>query len=196
MSGVPIVGNNPWDSAEGRFDRPSSSTPRPESSAAPVASMEPPETYRGVESILPVVDEGYDVVATVSDGVVTLRAAADPTLKSFVDRLMRLRAERSDIAADIAEVGKEAENYGYSKKVLTVLCRRLEKDPVEIANGDMLLALYEDELGLSPSARVLVEKAGAAVPPPDKPPPRKETARQKALREARAWASRSSTARH
>lgn len=120
-------------------------------------------------------------------------SAALDRLQSYVDRLMNLREERSNISADISAVLKEAECDGFAKVVLTALCQRIEKDAEKLANGDALLALYEDALDCSPPARLGRQRDEAPV---DDPPPKKETARDKRLREAKAWAGTASTARH
>lgn len=52
-----------------------------------------------------------------------------PRLKSFVERIERLQAEKKDLAADIAEVKTEAKNAGFAPKVLNdvLRLRRMDK---------------------------------------------------------------------
>ena len=68
--------------------------------------------------------------------------AADGILRSFIERLMRLDSEISDMQADKSEVYKEAASSGFNKAALRVVIQRLRKDPTKLAELEEVVALY------------------------------------------------------
>jgi len=77
----------------------------------------------------------------------THRVAADE-LRTFVERVERLDAEKSDIADHTKEVMSEAKGRGYDTKVIRKLVALRKKDPAEISEEEAVLELYREALGM------------------------------------------------
>ncbi len=77
----------------------------------------------------------------------TYRVAADE-LRSFVERIERLDAEKKDIAELQKEVLAEAKSRGYDTKILRKLVMMRKKDPQEISEEEAVLELYREALGM------------------------------------------------
>ena len=75
------------------------------------------------------------------------RVTADE-LRSFIERVERLEAEKRDIADQIKEVMAEAKGRGYDTKVMrkVISLRKREKD--DIAEEEAILELYKEALGM------------------------------------------------
>lgn len=75
----------------------------------------------------------------VEDGV------ADDMIVAFVDRILRLKAEADDIAADIKEIYAEAHGNGFNKtrlgEIVTYL-RKVEKDASKVEEAEAIRDLY------------------------------------------------------
>jgi len=77
----------------------------------------------------------------------THRVAADE-LRTFVERVERMDAEKSDIADQTKEVMSEAKGRGYDTKVIRKLVALRKKDPAEISEEEAVLELYREALGM------------------------------------------------
>ncbi len=75
------------------------------------------------------------------------RVAADE-LRSFIERIERLDAEKKDIADQQKEVMAEAKSRGYDTKVMRKLVTMRKKDPQEISEEEAVLELYREALGM------------------------------------------------
>jgi len=75
------------------------------------------------------------------------RVAADE-LRSFIERIERLDAEKKDIADQQKEVMAEAKSRGYDTKVMRKLVTMRKKDPQEISEEEAILELYREALGM------------------------------------------------
>jgi uncharacterized protein (UPF0335 family) len=75
------------------------------------------------------------------------RVAADE-LRSFIERVERLDAEKKDIADQQKEVMAEAKSRGYDTKVMRKLVTMRKKDPQEISEEEAILELYREALGM------------------------------------------------
>ncbi len=77
---------------------------------------------------------------------------ADPQtiarLKSFVERVERLEADKANIAADIREVYAEAKSQGFDTKALRQVIRLRKMDPADRREQEELLDLYKGVLGM------------------------------------------------
>ncbi|GHF49291.1 DUF2312 domain-containing protein [Seohaeicola zhoushanensis] len=75
------------------------------------------------------------------------RITADE-LRSFIERVERLEAEKKDIGEQIKEVMAEAKGRGYDTKVMrkVISLRKREKD--DIAEEEAILELYKEALGM------------------------------------------------
>ncbi len=80
-------------------------------------------------------------------GTATYRVAADE-LRSFIERIERLDAEKKDIADQQKEVMAEAKGRGYDTKVMRKLVTMRKKDPAEISEEEAVLELYREALGM------------------------------------------------
>lgn len=77
----------------------------------------------------------------------TYRVAADE-LRSFVERIERLEAEKKDLADAIKEVFAESKGRGYDNKALREILKRRKRDRDELAEQDALLEMYAEALGM------------------------------------------------
>ncbi len=77
----------------------------------------------------------------------TYRVAADE-LRSFIERIERLDAEKKDIAELQKEVMAEAKSRGYDTKIMRKLVTMRKKDPQEISEEEAVLELYREALGM------------------------------------------------
>ena len=75
------------------------------------------------------------------------RVAADE-LRSFIERIERLDAEKKDIADQQKEVLAEAKSRGYDTKILRKLVTLRKQDPQERNEEEAVLELYKDALGM------------------------------------------------
>ncbi|MFK5998834.1 MAG: DUF2312 domain-containing protein [Rhodobacterales bacterium] len=75
------------------------------------------------------------------------RVAADE-LRSFIERIERLDAEKKDIADQQKEVLAEAKSRGYDTKIMRKLVTMRKKDPQEISEEEAILELYREALGM------------------------------------------------
>lgn len=70
-------------------------------------------------------------------------------LRSIVDRLERLAAERKALGDDISDLYKEAVSAGFDRKALKVLLRVRAQDPREVEEIEALVSVYRHALGMS-----------------------------------------------
>ncbi len=77
----------------------------------------------------------------------TYRVAADE-LRSFIERIERLDAEKKDLADQQKEVMAEAKSRGYDTKIMRKLVTMRKKDPQEISEEEAVLELYREALGM------------------------------------------------
>ncbi|MGL4812757.1 MAG: DUF2312 domain-containing protein [Beijerinckiaceae bacterium] len=74
--------------------------------------------------------------------------AADQ-LKSIIERVERLEEEKRALAADIADVYKEAKGEGFDTKAIRKLVTMRRKDHAERKEEEAILELYMQALGMS-----------------------------------------------
>lgn len=75
------------------------------------------------------------------------RVAADE-LRSFIERLERLNAEKKDIAEQQKEVLAEARGRGYDIPALRKIIALRRKDPQEVSEEEAVFELYREALGI------------------------------------------------
>ena len=89
--------------------------------------------------------------------------AAD-RLRSIVDRIERLDAEKKAISDDVADLYKESQSAGFDVKALRALIAERRKDAAEVAETQTLMDVYRRALGdfvtspLGAAAVMLAEK--------------------------------------
>ena len=69
-------------------------------------------------------------------------------LRAFVERIERLDAEKKDIADQQKEVMAEAKGRGYDTKTLRKLVAMRKLDPADLSEGEAVLELYREAIGL------------------------------------------------
>jgi uncharacterized protein (UPF0335 family) len=77
-------------------------------------------------------------------------------LRNYADRLLALENQREEIASDIADLKKEAEDHGLDKKLLadTVRIMRMEKEKQQAKLHQLeLFDTYLAAVGIVPAQR-------------------------------------------
>ena len=69
-------------------------------------------------------------------------------LRSFIERVERLEAEKKDIAEQQKEVMAEAKARGYDTKVMRKVIALRKRDKDDIAEEEAILELYKEALGM------------------------------------------------
>ena len=72
-------------------------------------------------------------------------------LKTYVERIERLEADKAELAADIKEVYSEAKAYGYDVKILRKVIALRKKPEAERSEEEALLETYMKQLGMQAS---------------------------------------------
>lgn len=75
-------------------------------------------------------------------------------LRSFVERVERLREEVAALNEDVKEVYAEAKGEGYDVKIMKLVIGRRAKDPSALEEQDALVGVYLDALGTDGALRV------------------------------------------
>lgn len=78
---------------------------------------------------------------------VIVEGVAVDRLRSLVERIERLHAERKAIGDDVADIYKEAKSSGFDAKALRALIRVRAQEPSEQEELETLLGLYRRVLG-------------------------------------------------
>lgn len=71
-------------------------------------------------------------------------------LKSFVERIERLNAEKDALGADIREVYSELKGTGYDTKIVRQIIRMRKMDATDRQEQESLIDVYMNELGMLP----------------------------------------------
>jgi uncharacterized protein (UPF0335 family) len=82
---------------------------------------------------------------SAADGATTGGIAAEK-LKSFVERIERLEAEKTELAGDIREVYAEAKGNGFDTKIMRQVIRLRRMDTADRREQDELLEIYRRAL--------------------------------------------------
>ena len=69
-------------------------------------------------------------------------------LRSFIERIEHLDAEKKALAEAGREVMAEAKSRGYDTKVLRKLISLRKKDPTDLAEEEAVLEVYREALGM------------------------------------------------
>lgn len=69
-------------------------------------------------------------------------------LRSFIERIERLEAEKADLATDIKDVYGEAKSTGYDAKIIRKVIARRKRDANDIAEEEAILDTYLHALGM------------------------------------------------
>lgn len=82
----------------------------------------------------------------MADGSATTGNIAAEKLKSFVERIERLEAEKTELAGDIREVYAEAKGNGFDTKIMRQVIRLRKMEVADRREQDELLDLYRRAL--------------------------------------------------
>jgi uncharacterized protein (UPF0335 family) len=80
----------------------------------------------------------------------TKTSFAQGQLKSLVERIERLNAERDELSADVREVFAEAKANGFDTKILRKVIALRKLDTAEREEAEAMLDLYLGALGMQP----------------------------------------------
>ena len=69
-------------------------------------------------------------------------------LRSLVDRIENLEAERKDLGSDIKDVYAESKSAGYDPKIIRQLIRIRGQEPAVVEDQERLLDLYRRAMGM------------------------------------------------
>ena len=75
---------------------------------------------------------------------------ASDQLRSIVERIERMHAERKAISDDISEIYTEAKSNGFDTKALREVVKQRAKDPHERDEFEAMVDLYKNALGMLP----------------------------------------------
>lgn len=78
----------------------------------------------------------------------TYRVTADE-LRSFIERIERLDAEKKDLSEAQKEVMAEAKSRGYDTKIIRKVVALRKREPDDIAEEEAVLEMYKEALGMS-----------------------------------------------
>lgn len=74
-------------------------------------------------------------------------AAAE--LKSIIERVERLEAEKAGLSEDIKEVFTESKSKGFDNKIVKQIIRLRKMDKADRQEQEALLELYKEAVGLA-----------------------------------------------
>jgi len=69
-------------------------------------------------------------------------------LRSIVERIERLEAERKALGDDVKDIYTEAKSAGFDTKVVKAIIAIRKKEPAEVEEQETLLDLYKRALGM------------------------------------------------
>ena len=73
--------------------------------------------------------------------------AAD-RLRSIIERIENLEAEKKALSSDVKDIYTEAKSAGFDTKTIRVIIARRKKDQAELEEQDTLRDLYLQALGM------------------------------------------------
>ena len=69
-------------------------------------------------------------------------------LRSLVEKIERLEAEKKNLTADIQDIYLEAKSVGFDVKVIRQIIKLRKQEPQEIEEQEILLGIYRQALGM------------------------------------------------
>lgn len=89
-----------------------------------------------------------DQIMAAGDDADEVTRAAQNRIKSFIQRILRLREDAREITADLKEVSLEAKGEGFDWSIMMRVARESEKDPQKRQEADALFDTYAKAFGL------------------------------------------------
>jgi uncharacterized protein (UPF0335 family) len=80
--------------------------------------------------------------ATPGAGHNSTGSIAADKLKAFVERIEKLEAEKTELAADIREIYSEAKGNGFDTKIMRQVIRLRKMEKADLREQEELLELY------------------------------------------------------
>ncbi|MBN8972942.1 MAG: DUF2312 domain-containing protein [Rhizobiales bacterium] len=77
------------------------------------------------------------------------RGTAAAELRSYIERIERIAADRRDLGDDMRAVFAEAKAAGFDTKAIRRIIKRRDKDPAEVAEEDTIFATYMAVIGMT-----------------------------------------------
>lgn len=68
-------------------------------------------------------------------------------LRSYIERIERLKAEKKNLGSDITDIFTEAKSSGYDPKVMRALIKEREQEPAAVEELETMLDLYRRAVG-------------------------------------------------
>lgn len=78
----------------------------------------------------------------------TSQTVSAKQLRSIIERVERIHAERDDLGADLKDVYAEAKGTGFDTKAIKTIVRLRKMDPAERQEEESILDLYKAALGM------------------------------------------------
>jgi uncharacterized protein (UPF0335 family) len=69
-------------------------------------------------------------------------------LKSIIERIERLEAEKADITTDVKDIYLEAKSNGFDPKIIRKVIALRKKDATDAREEQEMIATYMDALGM------------------------------------------------
>ena len=73
---------------------------------------------------------------------------AGDTLRSYIERIERLEAEKTALTADIREIFSEAKGNGFDVKIMRQIVRLRRMDRQDRLEQEELLTIYQHAIGM------------------------------------------------
>ena len=80
--------------------------------------------------------------------MVDIGGIAGDTLRSYIERIERLEAEKTALTADIREIFPEAKGNGFDAKIMRQIVRLRRMDREDRLEQEELLAIYQHAMGM------------------------------------------------
>ncbi|MDG4894639.1 DUF2312 domain-containing protein [Mesorhizobium sp. WSM4976] len=78
----------------------------------------------------------------------TSQTVAAGQLRSIVERIERVHAERDDLGRDLADLYAEAKGNGFDTKAIRTIVKLRKMDTAERQEAEIILDLYKAALGM------------------------------------------------
>ena len=80
--------------------------------------------------------------------MVDIGGIAGDTLRSYIERIERLEAEKTALTADIREIFSEAKGNGFDVKIMRQIVRLRRMNREDRLEQEDLLAIYQHSMGM------------------------------------------------
>ena len=80
--------------------------------------------------------------------MVDVGGIAGDTLRSYIERIERLEAEKTALTADIREIFSEAKGNGFDVKIMRQIVRLRRMNREDRLEQEELLAIYQHAMGM------------------------------------------------